>query len=135
MKKLSVISVLVILLLPLNANATKYKFIASDNSIETKVCVLAGSNNKSGLIKALRQSANNSVVINKRSFANNVNCNDMVMAHFAHKYEALDTFGYLNILTNGKNRITPTSVEIKDIAAISNRKNEKIKVIYVSSTK
>ena len=125
----------VIVLLSFNANATKYKFIATDNSIETKICVFAGSNDQSGLKNALRQSARSSAFVNNRYSVNTIVCNDMVMAHFAHKYDALDTFAYLNRLTKVKDKILTTSVEIKDIAAVLNRRNEETKIIYVGSAK
>ena len=135
MKILSLISVVVIALLPFNANTTNYQFIATDTSIETKICVHAGSNNKLELKNALRQSTRGTAIVNKKFSVNNITCNDMVMAHFAHKYDALDTFAYLNVLTNKKDRIYPTSVEIKDIAAVLNSKNEETIIIYVGSVK
>ncbi|WP_019027665.1 DUF3718 domain-containing protein [Colwellia piezophila] len=135
MKILNLISVVVILLLSFNVNATKYKFIAADNSIETKICVFAGNNNKLGLKNALRLNSWGAAFVNKRFSVNNITCNDMVMAHFAHKYDALDTFAYLNRLTTKKDKIHATSVEIKDIAAVLNRRNEEIKIIYVGSAK
>ena len=133
MKRLNLISAVVIVLLSFNANATKYKFIAADSSIETKTCVFAGNNNKIALKKALRQSIKGFAYDGSRFAANNITCNNMVMAHFAHKYDALNTFSYLNALTNSKDKIPTTSVDIKDIAAVLNRTNEDIKIIYVGS--
>lgn len=132
---LTSIVVVIVLLLSFNTYATNYKFIPTDRSIETKICVFAGSNNKLGLKNALRQSISGSTIVNKRSSVNNITCNDMVMAHFAHKYDAIDTFLYLNGLTNNKNKIPTTSVDIKDISAVLNRKNEETKIIYVGSAK
>ncbi|PKI17207.1 DUF3718 domain-containing protein [Colwellia sp. 12G3] len=135
MKKLNLIlAVVVFVLLSFSANATKYKFIAEDRSIETKICVFAGSNNKLGLKHALRQSTG-SAITNNRFSVNNITCNDMVMAHFAHKYDAFDTYSYLNRLTNSKNKIPTTSIEIKDVSAVFNLKNEETKIIYVGSAK
>ncbi|MBA6390896.1 DUF3718 domain-containing protein [Colwellia sp. BRX10-3] len=125
----------VFVLLSFNSNATKYEFIATDSSIETKMCVFAGSNNKDGLKNALRLSSRSSAINSKRFAVNSITCNDMVMAHFAHKYDALDTFSYLNHFTSKKDKIPTTSVEIKDIAAVFNRKNEDTKIIYVGSAK
>ena len=125
----------VFVLLSFNANATKYEFIATDSSIETKMCVVAGSNNKDGLKNALRLNMGSSAINSKRFAVNYITCNDMVMAHFAHKYNALDTFLYLNHFTSKKDKIPTTSVEIKDIAAVLNHKNEDTKIIYVSSAK
>ena len=135
MKILNLTSTVVIGLLSLNVSATQYKFIAADNRIETKICVYAGSNNKLGLKRALKQSTWNYGVVNRRFSVNNITCNDMVMAHFAHKYNAVDTFSYLNRLTNKKDKIITTSVDIKDIAAVWDQKDEETKIIYVSSIK
>ena len=133
--KMSILtSAVVIVLLSLNADATKYEFIAKDSSVETKICVLAGSNNKSELRQLIRKNKNESSHFSSRAIANNVTCNDMVMAHFAHKYDALDTFKYLNNFTKGENKIPTTSIEIQDITAVSNNKNEETKIIYVSSS-
>ena len=125
----------VVFVLSFNANATKYEFIATDSSIETKMCVFAGSNNKDGLKNALRFNPGRSAINSKRVAVNSITCNDMVMAHFAHKYNALDTFSYLNRFTSKKDKIPTTSVEIKDIAAVFNHKNEDTKIIYVGSAK
>ncbi|AOW75907.1 hypothetical protein A3Q34_02970 [Colwellia sp. PAMC 20917] len=132
----------VFVLLAFNSNATKYEFIATDSNIETKMCVFAGNNDKDGLKKALRlrimgSSINSKrfTVNSKRFTVNSVTCNNMVMAHFAHKYDAFDTFSYLNHFTSKKDKIPTTSVEIKDIAAIFNHKNEETKIIYVGSAK
>ncbi|MBA6349260.1 MULTISPECIES: DUF3718 domain-containing protein [unclassified Colwellia] len=125
----------VFVLLAFNSNATKYEFIATDSNIETKMCVFAGNNNKDGLKNALRLRMISSAINSKRFAVNSVTCNDMVMAHFAHKYDALDTFSYLNHFTSKKDKIPTTSVEIKDIAAVFNHKNEEIKIIYVGSAK
>ncbi|MBA6231599.1 MULTISPECIES: DUF3718 domain-containing protein [unclassified Colwellia] len=125
----------VFVLLAFNSNATKYEFIATDSSIETKMCVFAGNNNKDGLKKALRLRMMSSAINSKRFTINSTTCNDMAMAHFAYKYDALDTFSYLNHFTSKKDKIPTTSVEIKDIAAVFNRKNEDTKIIYVGLAK
>jgi hypothetical protein len=135
MKILNLTTVVVIGLLSFSANATQYKFIATDKSVETKICVLAGSNDKFGLKRVFRQNRRGSVAIDSRFYANHITCNDMVMAHFAYKYDALDTFAYLNGLTNREDKIPNTNVEIKDIVAVSNLTNEKTKIIYVGSAK
>lgn len=135
MKILTLIFAVIFVLVALNAKATEYKFIATDSSPETKMCVLAGSNNKLGLKRAIRFGVRGSAINTKRFTINNITCNDMVMAHFAHKYDAFDTFKYLNRFTTKKNKIPITSVEIKDIAAALNRNDEKTKVIYVGSAK
>jgi len=135
MKTLHLTSAVVIVLLSFNVNSTNYKFIPIDKNVETKICVFAGNNNKHELKKALRKSSWSSAKFNQWYSANNITCNGMVMAHFSHKYDALDTFLYLNRLTIEKDKIPATSIEIKDIAAVFNRKNEETKIIYVGSAK
>lgn len=120
---------IIFVLLSLNANATKYKFIASDNSVESRICALAGNNDRSELTRTMMYTG-----YNIRKIVNTVTCNDMVMAHFAHKYEASHTFKYLNRLSSGKNKLDIPSVKIRDIAAV-NHGNEETKIILVSSGK
>ncbi|TPH13418.1 DUF3718 domain-containing protein [Litorilituus lipolyticus] len=135
MKILTLTLAMVLTLTSLNANATQYKFIAADRSIETKMCVYAGNNNTVKLKRAIQYHAMGSTINTKRFAVNNITCNDLVMAHFAHKYDASDTFKFLNRFTAQKNKIPTTSVEIKDVAAVLNSTNEETQIIYVSSTK
>jgi len=129
MNILKAIFTLLAILLAYNASATQYKFVGTNNHLETKICVSAGNNDLKklkGLIYASQEGA--------RSVANTIVCNNLVMAHFAHKYDADKTFEYLNQRTKGKNKIRENTVTIQDIARI-NDVNEEVITVYVSTNK
>ena len=44
-KKLSILISVALSISWVNVNAQEYRFVAKDNTIETKICVLVGSNN------------------------------------------------------------------------------------------
>jgi hypothetical protein len=117
-----------IILASYNVNATNYKFVAADQSRETKVCVHAGNNNKDRLKATMRLSSDSN-----RFIANHVTCNDMVLVQFAYKYDALETANYLNRYTKVTNRIPETNITIRDIAAIGNQDKGEVKIIYIHS--
>ncbi|NMP30402.1 DUF3718 domain-containing protein [Thalassotalea sp. M1531] len=104
--------------------AQQYQFVAMDNSLETKLCVKAGNDDAKGVKRVIRQLG----VKERRQHINNIACNDMSAAKFAFKYQATNTFEYLNRLSYGVNKVNP-SVTIKDVA----NKTAKPKVIYVST--
>jgi len=124
MNTLKLTSVVVMILFSYQVNAANYKFVAMDNSISTKMCVLAGSNDKTQLKKTMRLSGHNN-----RFIANNIKCNDMIMVQFANHYGAANTTKHLNRYTRFINRVPETSVTIRDIAAV----NDEAKIIYISA--
>ena len=64
-----------------SAYGVQYKFVAMDNSKETKMCVQAGSNDIKELKKAVkRESAWSSYKSSRRSLANTVLCNNLHIA-------------------------------------------------------
>lgn len=130
MNILKLMSLVLFLLFAVNANSTQYKFVAGDNSFSTKVCVLAGSDDKARLSRS-KGYPNDS----GRLIANTVRCNDMTIASFAKKYQAMNTFKYLNGLTKLSLREYDTSVEIQDVTTAANDNSDVVKVIYVRSAK
>ena len=114
MKYLKLTLIAVSLSAAASAQALTYKFIANDNSIETQLCVLAGSNDKSKLNQVM-----SNYTKSKRYIANSVRCNDMVISSFASRYNADDTANYLNKYTLPKNKEVDTKVTIQDIASLS----------------
>lgn len=92
-------------ILSLNAHTTNYKFMVTDNSFEARICMLTASNKRLELKNALQLYAWGNKVVTEQFAVNNITCNGMVMAHFAHKYDAPNTFEYLNRLTIRKNKI------------------------------
>ncbi len=111
-----------------SAYAAQYKFIAMDNSISTKMCVLAGNNEQKALKKAMKRHFDS-----LRSLANTTFCNDMYIANFARNYNASMTFDYLKKLTQNRNLNRATNVTIKDIVArtTENKSTEEIILVYV----
>ena len=109
-----------------SAQALTYKFVANDNSVETQLCVLAGSNEKSKLKQVMINYSKSN-----RYIANSVRCNDMVISSFASRYEADDAANYLNKYTLPKNKDVETKVTIQDIAALPMDYNLPDKVITV----
>ena len=130
MNILKLMSLIILVFLAFSVNATQYKFVGTDNSFATKVCVFAGTDNKLKLKRAKQYSFDSS-----RAIANSVRCNDMSIGGFAKKYHAMNTFKYLNKLTNAKNRDYDTKVEIQDLTAAVNDNSDTVQVIYVSSAK
>jgi hypothetical protein len=129
MKTLNLTAALLVVLFSFNAHSTNYKFIQADSNFEEKICMLAASNNRLGLENALDLYTWGNRIVTERFAVNNIICNGMVMAHFAHKYDASNTFAYLNNLTDRKNKMTSTNPE-----AITNHSNEETKIITVSSS-
>jgi len=121
-------AVLSLVFLSTTGNAAKYEFIATDQSIGSQLCVLAGNNNRGKLVRTMKDGG-----YNIRQVVNTMTCNDMGMAHFAHKYDAGETFSYLNSLSNSKNRIETPSVTIRDITAAVNHQKSAPRIIYVRS--
>ena len=119
---------LIFIILSVSATATKYEFITENNRIETQMCLLIGSNDRSGLVRTLKANSYNS-----RRIFNSVTCNDMSMAHFAYKYDANLTFSYINRLSNSKNRMELPSVTIRDLSAGVRQDNESTQVIFIRS--
>jgi hypothetical protein len=129
MNTLKLMPLIMLFALAFSANAIQYKFVAGDDSFATKVCVLAGSDNKGKLKRSKQHSFDNG-----RSIANSVRCNDMPIAHFAKKYNAMNTFKYLNRLAKPSLREYDTKVEIQDItSAAINSGGEGVQIIYVRS--
>jgi len=130
MNILKLMTFIVLAFLAFNAYSTKYKFVASDNSFATKVCVLAGSDNQPKLRRAKQYSSDNG-----RLIANSVTCNGLTIASFAKKYNAMNTFNYLNKRTKSSLRIYDTKVEIQDITTAANNSSDDVQIIYVRSAK
>ena len=113
MKTLKLISAIIAMGFTVSSNANNYQFVAADNSIETKICVAAVTNNKQALKRKIRMSG-----IRVRSIARSLMCNDQIVANFAYMYNASETFAYLDRYTPKKFKSNRPSVTIQDIAAI-----------------
>jgi hypothetical protein len=113
MKTFNLISVIVAAGFSLGSNAANYQFEGVDNSIETKICIAAVTNDKKSLKRKIRMSG-----AGVRSIARSLMCNEQIVANFAYKYNALETSGYLDRYTPKKYKTNRPSVTIQDITAI-----------------
>lgn len=96
--------------------AQSFEFVAMDNSISTKMCIDAASNNK----RALKHKMNLVIKqqsIRYRTFTRVVKCNDQHIALFALTYGANKTFSFLNAHSKEK-----FDVGITDLAKVDSPK-------------
>ncbi|MXR67418.1 DUF3718 domain-containing protein [Shewanella sp. JBTF-M18] len=89
---------------------TRYQFVAKDSSAETKICIAAGSDNSSALKRKLVNYDHN-----MRFGVNSISCNGLSLAQFAHQYQALQSFQFLERHSSIANRVK-TKVSIIDLA-------------------
>ncbi|QSX36390.1 DUF3718 domain-containing protein [Shewanella sedimentimangrovi] len=109
MKKVLIFASLIAAGLSSLAHATDYVFVANDSSLETKMCIAAGSDNRSAL--RMRMTSDRA---NARYHANTIVCNGASLAQFAHQYGAQKTYNYLAPLTKNK-YLYDEKVTIKDL--------------------
>jgi hypothetical protein len=131
MNKFQVTSAIIAMLCACNVSATKYIFTAGDDTQATKMCVATGNNDKSKLKRIIKQTKNASQIGTLRKIANHTYCNDMIIANFAYKYAAIDTFKYLNRVTKSEYQMLRPNVTIRDLAMVDS-KNEVIKITLVA---
>ncbi|TKB47702.1 DUF3718 domain-containing protein [Thalassotalea mangrovi] len=112
----------------LSGQAVEYEFVAADNSVATKTCVAAASDNLSDLKKAVRRSFDGNTKLMSLSIA----CNDQDINSFAHTYGAVDTGEYLNRRVPKAFKVED-DVQIIDISAYQPSDISKKVVVYVSS--
>lgn len=110
------------------SSAQNYEFVGTDKSIETELCVGAGSDDT----QALKQTLRKMNFKERRKSINTIICNNISPAKFAFKYGANNTFKYLNKRSYGDARVR-SSVTISDVAKL--KSNDKPVVIYVSTPK
>ena len=106
--------------------ASETNFIANDNTIETRLCIAAATDDSSTLKSLIRRTYKR----HTREVANNFNCNGVSMARFAYDFNAKNTFEYLNRYSHASNRVKQ-SVIIKDLAA--NKTKAMPKTVVVSA--
>lgn len=110
-----------------SASATEYRFIATDNSQETRLCVVAASNRLGKLKTEVSESAHS-----PRYQANSVRCNGASLAQFAHQYGADKTYRYLASHSMAKNKATE-NVTIRDLSASAASSSDEVVYVKVSS--
>ncbi|PKG99135.1 DUF3718 domain-containing protein [Paraglaciecola sp. MB-3u-78] len=134
MKPVKILLVTVAIFFINSAYAAQYKFIAKDNSKDTKMCVLAGNNEIEPLKKAVKYNKTwSSYKESEKSLVNRVYCNNLHIANFAKKYNANETFDYLKKYTRKHNLDKLPTVTIKDVVARTsvNKSAEEIIIVYV----
>jgi hypothetical protein len=135
MKMLNLISAVVVLAFTGSSNAAvNYQFVAADNSIDTKICLAAVTNDMNKLrLNIMRSSASaRGVHSGARTVARTLMCNDQIVANFAYQYHASKTFEYLDLYTPKKYKGKRPDVTIQDIIA-SNANQEETTVVLVAS--
>ncbi|TWX71365.1 DUF3718 domain-containing protein [Colwellia sp. C1TZA3] len=124
MKKSLFILSITILGCTLVTNAASYKFVAKNNSIKTKICIAVAEDNKPALKSGIRTKGSAvSTSVLSRIVANSLTCNDLLVTAFAIKYNALETYRYLNRYTSKKNKFLPSTGTIRDISAQHNEQD------------
>lgn len=126
MKYIQLLLIFVAIFMMNSAYAIQYKFVAMDNSIYTKMCVLAGNNEQNALKTKMKRHSDS-----VRSLANSTLCNGLFIANFAQKYHATMAYDYLKKHTYRRNLNKATKVIIKDVVTDATDNNSKDKIILV----
>jgi hypothetical protein len=134
MKMLNLISAVVVLAFTGSSNAAvNYQFVAADNSIDTKICLAAVTNDIKELrLNIMSSAGTRGVHTGARKVARTLMCNDQIVANFAYQYHASKTFEYLDRYTPKKYKGKRPDVTIQDIIA-SNANQEETTVVLVAS--
>jgi hypothetical protein len=125
MRTLTYLAVIAAVGTAFSAQSVNYKFIANNSSVETKLCVAAGMNDKQKLRRLI-----STTLDSKYLLANSVVCNGKLISHFAYQYGASDTFKMLNKATMRKNKLNHPRVTIEDITT-ANLNDDRTVIIYV----
>jgi hypothetical protein len=113
MKMLNLTSAIVILGFAMSSNAAvKYQFVLADNSVDSKMCLAAVTNNKDALRRNILRSG-----VSVRTVAHTLMCNDHIVAKFENKYRASQTFAFLYRYTLKEDKKARPEVTIQDITA------------------
>jgi len=112
MNFLKLIFIFILLTLSFTSKATTYKFVAGDNSIDTRMCILAAENDKASL--KMQMSIENE---SNRRIASTLFCNDKIIANFAREFGAQETSFYLDRYTPNRYKTNRTNVIIRDTIA------------------
>lgn len=60
-------------------------------------------------------------------------CNNQYIGNFAKKYDAYDTFEYLDRYTNRRNKNRQSNISIRDYSKVPEKNSEKGIVVLVTS--
>ncbi|WP_408641215.1 DUF3718 domain-containing protein [Salinimonas marina] len=106
--------------------------------METQICIAAVTDEKLALRKSVKRlpiasSMSRTEHFRMKIVANSLKCNGDYVANFASKYDASDTYQYLNRYSHSSKRLTPIT-SIRDITArVENEDDDKVIQILVAS--
>ncbi|OUS32244.1 hypothetical protein A9Q98_01575 [Thalassotalea sp. 42_200_T64] len=126
MKPIKLLLISAAILMMNSAYAVQYKFVATDKSIYTKMCVLAGNNEQQALKRIIRRHQDS-----VRLLANSTLCNDMSLANFARNYDANMTFDYLKKYTYNLDKTPKITIDDIVTRATEDKSAEEIILVYV----
>lgn len=116
-----------------SAYAAEYEFAAVDNTIETKICIAAVTDNTEVMISNLKKLSQRGTALAFRSFVNGFSCNKQYIGNFAKTYHAENSFAYLDKYTNKWNKKRQGSITVTDIASQQTLEDQGTVVVLVSS--
>ncbi|MFT6267255.1 MAG: hypothetical protein ACJAVV_000045 [Alphaproteobacteria bacterium] len=117
----------------LNIYASEFEFLVKDTSNTTKVCMAAVTDDAELMKRQIKRLSQNGTALSFRTVVNLIQCNKQYIGNFAKKYNAQDTFTYLDKYTNRKNKQRQANFVIKDIAYEQTKGKAKPIVVLVSS--
>ncbi|MDN3652789.1 DUF3718 domain-containing protein [Thalassotalea ponticola] len=121
-------------LLCFNTIADTPSFVAGDDSLATKLCVSAVTDNLKATksqIKRLYRDISAQSQVQTHLAIQNISCNDATLVEFTAQYDANDTFRYLNNKARSKYRID--DVDIIDLTHASDRASDRGVTIVVTA--
>jgi hypothetical protein len=110
--------------------AADFKFVTTDNSGTTQICLAAATDNTEVMISNLQKLSRRGTSLSYRAFINSIRCNNQFIGNFAKTYNARNTFAYLNQYTNQWNKNNQSKITVEDIAKAQN--SEKTVVVLVA---
>lgn len=112
------------------ANAQVLKFVAGDNTIETKFCISLAENNLVRTKSMLNHMLSSTIpTTGKAKYASRaITCNNLDIVHFTAQYHSGKTFNYINRHAISKYKLTEDQVEIIDLARSQLNINKTVEV-------
>lgn len=103
------------------ANAASTTFVAGDDTLATKLCIAAVSNDvqktKSHINRLALMAGINTGMYSKTKFAtDDIRCNNTNLVNFTAQYNAKDTFEYFNKRAEKKYRLNTDEIKVIDLA-------------------
>ncbi|WNC71944.1 hypothetical protein RGQ13_17775 [Thalassotalea psychrophila] len=139
MKVLTTVTLFIIVftLFSSKVNAANITFKAGDDSLATKLCLAAVSNDlqktKRYISRLALMTGINTGMYGRTNFASDdIRCNDTDLVKFTAQYNAKDTFEFINKRAMKKYRLNTDEVKVIDLAR-QNSMNNTPQVIVITS--